>query len=150
MIVQQFTIIKQVSHRSTKRHSLEPVENDAVPQKAQCTHYSGAAGRRVQKRHDTNKLSSGDVCCSRASKINSSPKVLHRKWCRGANSQHYSSQSIPSGSTQKSREKVTEFELTLQKTNKKACCVCGQVRVTLPAATEQQTLNLWSYFRFHS
>ena len=120
MIVQQFTIIKQVSHYSTKRHSLEPVENDAVPQKAQCTHCSGAAGRQVQKCHSTKKLSSGDIRCSHASKRNSSPKVLHRKWCWGANSQHFSTQSIPSGSIQKSREKVTEFELTLQKTNKKS------------------------------
>lgn len=35
MIVQRFTIIKQVSHYSTKGHSLEPVENDAVSQKVQ-------------------------------------------------------------------------------------------------------------------
>lgn len=147
MIVQRFTIIKQVSHYSTKGHSLEPVENDAVSQKVQWTHCSGAVGSQVQKCHNTNNLSSGDICCSHAYKINLGPKVLHGKWCWGANSQHYSTQSIPSGSTQESREKVTELELTLQKTNKKACCVCGQVCVTLlenREATEQLTLNLLS------
>lgn len=33
MIIQQFTMIKQVSLYSTERCSLEPVENDFVPQK---------------------------------------------------------------------------------------------------------------------
>lgn len=151
MIVQQFAIIKQVSHYSTKRHSLEPMENDTVPQKAQCTHCLGAAGRQVQKCHNTNKLSPGDICCSHASKLNSSLKVLHRKWCWGANSQHFSTQSIPSDSTQKSGEKVTEFELTLPKTNKKKHVVFVDRCVTLlenREATEQQTLHFWSYFRF--
>ena len=77
--IQRLTIIKQVSHYSTKRHSLEPVENDAVPQNAQCTHCSGAAGRQVQKCHNTNKPSSGDIHCSHASKIKSTQRVLHRK-----------------------------------------------------------------------
>lgn len=128
-----------------KGHSLEPVENDTVPQKAQCTHCLRAAGRQVQKCHNTNKLSPGDICCSHASKINSSLKVLHRKWCWGANSQHFTTQSIPSGSTKKSREKVTDFELTLPNTNKKSM-LCLWTGASLCLRTERpQSSKLWIF-----
>lgn len=92
MIIQQFTIIMQVSHYSTKRHSAEPLENDTAPQKAQHTHCPGAVARQVQKHHTANKLCSGEngsrgnaskinVSEAHASKINSGPKELHRKLC---------------------------------------------------------------------
>lgn len=126
MIIQQFTTIKQVSLYSA-------VENDFVPQKVQCTECLGAAGGQVQKCYNSNKLSCGGCHCSLASKMNWSPKVLHRKWCWGAHSQHFGTQSIPSGSTQSFREKVTDFDSTYEKkpSNNNKRCICGQMCVTL-------------------
>lgn len=69
MIIQQFTTIQKVSLYSAERCSLEPVENDFVPQKVQCAECVGAAGGQVQKCYNPNKLSCGGSHSSLASKM---------------------------------------------------------------------------------